>query len=238
MNTPSIYHLWADFHQATDPASVHRLHDIHATWGVVYGEGPWVPLRYPRAACERTTKDFGDTTELPFVRDMVDYALSWSKTEADVIVLTTSTICFVPGMTKTLLQAVAEKGAAMCFRWKRNLTKGVAHGGTVMPQRDLFAFTAEWWKSHSPSVPDMVMECKGWDNVLGSLMFHCGGAVLSMLTYVDVTEEKPLFQTASMRHNTKLLAAFMESHRTPKSLTPKIAFSPFRGNTVRMNPAL
>lgn len=255
---PPLLHLWSDFRPgAPDPETARRMELARMTWETEYKRGNWVPLRYHRNHAERTSASaFGDSREMPFIRDMLDYAATWSKRDDSIIVLTNADVCFTPGLTGWVLDAIASHGSAFTHRWDfaklvtRKINERHVGRGAWYPGSDAFAFTVGWWKANRERFPDMVLGCECWDLVMRNLIRLTGGTEIERAIY---HEKHASFWEQPSNHNTNpgnvhnraLSARFFRDNPTAnpndwrvRGAEAKRAFSAFFGNTVQLTPAI
>lgn len=218
---PTIIHAWTEYRgQAMDDDTARRTALARKSWAAEYQTGYWVDRRFSRRDSGRDSRGIGDPRGVPYVRDVIKHALAGAKKPSDIIALTNADVCFTPGLTGWILQAVRRHGAAFAHRWDFDrldrlclseadvMTRAKFYVGT-----DAFFFTAEWWKTHGAEFPDMLIGREHWDEVFRQLIKRYFGVQLTGAIY---HERHPSFweridQHATNRgnwHNTNLTKAW------------------------------
>lgn len=218
-------HVWSDYLSSPiDADSERRNAFARTTWDRIYSASDnWIPHRIEKV--DRTSKSaFGDTRDLPFVKDMIEQAAELCDPE-DVIVLTNADICLMPDIEDQINESVSRAGACHAARWnfggklvqqintREELRRGIWYAGT-----DLIAFTRKWWDEHGKEFPDMVLACECWDLVMRNLIKIHSGIELHEAIYHEMHQAywyKPQnFKTnPGNEHNRKLSAAWFNANR-------------------------
>lgn len=214
---PKLIHAWSDFRASkkVDENTAKRLSVARQTWQIQYDTGFWVGCEVTRDQLTRDAiTELGDTRDTPFLRDIISKAYELANPK-DIIVLTNSDTCMVPSLTGSLIDKVTAKGAAFAHRWdfgklhKPLLSECYVTNGNWYAGSDLFAFTKEWWDHNGHRLPDMVIGCEKWDEVMRQLVKATGGCEIHKSIYHEKHEnqwENPLTRASikGNRHNVKL----------------------------------
>ena len=219
-----IVHVWSDYLSVPcDPETERRNAFARETWADAYKSGNWVPHRVTKVG--RTSQSaFGDTRDLPFVKDMLRQAMDLCQ-KNDIVLLTNADICLMPDIESQVVEAVSRAGACHAARWNfagrltkklktaEELKKGVWFAGT-----DLVAFTKEWLEQHLDEFPDIVLACECWDLVMRNLIKVYSGIELHEAIYHEIHQAywyKPQhFKTnPGNEHNRKLSESWFNKYR-------------------------
>lgn len=189
----NLIHVWSDtLGESLDSSTERRNAFARNTWDKVYQTGNWISCRFSEKAAKkygRTSRVFGDTRSMPFIRDMINFAATLAADDNDIIVLTNADICFVPDITKQILTAVEEHGSACGTRWNfQRLTTPIVSlhvlkSGEWFAGTDIFCFTVKWWNDNKENFPDMVLGCECWDLVFRNLIRITKGVDLPYAIY-------------------------------------------------------
>lgn len=213
---PRIYHVWSHFADERDAETARRMDFARATWMAEYelsvvsnqpsaseseklkaesrslNASRWLECEFKRENSWRNSAEapIHDDRPMPFWRDLIDYALQQEPRDHDIIALTNSDSCFVPGLTGWVLDTVARHGAAYTHRWDfhKKLTVPLAHEAAVRrgewyPGSDAFFFTPEWWRAHGEEYPDMILGREQNDEILRQLIKRHGGVEIPAAIY-------------------------------------------------------
>ncbi len=159
-----------------------------------------VPFRPVR----RSSRNVGDNRGTPFIKDMIDAALSSGP--ENVIAICNNDIQFDRHLRGAVDESCAEFG---CY-WARRIDP-------VSRQTDLgadfFAFTRKWWFMHKHQIPDILLGHPWWDNIALRVMRWSGCNECKRLYYHIphpgvMTRQK----TAGWSHNEKLAHAWLREH--------------------------
>jgi len=223
--SPVIQHVFSH----TIPGDIETLRRYgfaRSTWYREYRASPsrWRPIPVSDGQLSRDGKSsLGDLAPVPFIRDLIQEGVKNSEA-GDIIFLTNSDVCFVPGITEKLLRLIAKHGAAFSYRWdfpapmlapvltERGLERGTWYLGC-----DAFAFSVEWWAKNGQKFPDMVLGRHCWDTVMRGLMKLEGGVNLPAAIYHEVHRSFWNFRGAAWRdslagniHNAALARKFFQ----------------------------
>lgn len=102
---------------------------------------------------------------MPFVRDMVDAAMSSGG--ENIVVIINNDIKVGVGLGDAIKRHCSSYRCYWAFRIQ-------APGHQTDGGADLFAFTREWWESNQALFPDLLLGYRWWDAILIRLMFHGG----------------------------------------------------------------
>lgn len=113
--------------------------------------------------------------QVPYVKDLLDYAAARVYSDNDLIVLTNTDTCFSADLTELLNYRQLAVGRRRDFQQLSDiLAPNEVRNGQPYCGADLFAMTAGWWKAHRDEFPDMIIGCEAWDAVLAQLMLRRG----------------------------------------------------------------
>lgn len=120
----------------------------------------------------RSSRDLGDTRKVPFIRDLLDYAVASARPEDVALLTNTDTCVTVDGIDK-LRAAFANPNLHAAYGFRHNIPGKLsgpykdlrwahADGGI-----DLIAVRPAWWQKCRDYFPsDMVMGCQWWDHIM------------------------------------------------------------------------
>ena len=176
--TRKTFHL-VNTHVSNSGNDHHRSEFAKRTWGKLYNKG-WIPCHIPDHELKRSSKDIGDTRQMPYIRDLIDRACFFAEPQ-DVIVITNNDTCIVNSALDDLKAPINRWGCAYCYRYDfhridRELTKEEALKGTWYCGNDLFAFTKAWWLKWESKYPDMLLGCEAWDYIMRQMMIMSVGS--------------------------------------------------------------
>lgn len=134
-----------------------RQREVEPTWRLL-------GARVLRFSGKRSSADLGDSLGLPFVRDMVQEAMRGGE---GVIVVSNNDVSVDPGLRDSILASCRAHGCWWAYRVDRP-------GGNPDGGIDLFAFTRSWWALHEHLMPDLLLGCRWWDNILRRIMVWSG----------------------------------------------------------------
>ena len=126
---------------------------------------------------------------LPYIKDMIEEAYSKAIKGNDIIVITNSDICFVPGLTGWILEKVRLHGAVYFHRYDFKqyqsvlISEAQAGKGKWYPGSDMFAFSKRWWFQNSENYPDMIYAREAWDMIMRNLIKKTGGTEIHKAIY-------------------------------------------------------
>lgn len=187
---PRLVHTWADWRRDWPDAETCRRMDVaEASWAMEYAAAPgyWRPAKFNIAA--RDSTHVGDTMPIPFLKDVLEHAASFCRTDSDVIAFTNSDVCFAPGITGHVLEHMTRNGCAFTHRWDFDrlyspfATEGMVRKGKFYPGSDAFFFTRAWWREHGWEYPDMLLGREKNDEVLRQLIKLHGGEEIEACIY-------------------------------------------------------
>jgi hypothetical protein len=178
---PKFLHVYG-LNGAADSETQRREAIARASWREeMTWSGRWSELAIPEAELHRNATALGDDRRMPFVRDLIEAAVSRCA-YSDVIVLSNSDVGIAPGLTGWIVEAMIRAGAAFTHRWDRHgrisrppVSEGEVCEGHWYPGSDLFAFTRAWWEAWGDRVPDLVLGREAVDLVLRHVIKQGGG---------------------------------------------------------------
>jgi hypothetical protein len=183
---PKILHVWSHFQaDGLEADTVRRMAFARATWRAEYENGCWWDCEFRAEHQKRSSGDIlSDPRPMPYVRDVIDHALTVApehRDGEDVIAFTNADVSFTPGITGWILDRMAREGCAYTHRrdfprLDRPLANEEAvRRGAWYPGSDAFFFTVAWWRKHREEFPDMVLGREQCDEVLRQLIKRHGG---------------------------------------------------------------
>lgn len=133
-----------------DKDTKQRENQARETWSLLKARMvPFQPIR-------RSSKNLGDNRGTPFIKDMIEAAISSGPEK--IIAICNNDVLFDAGLRREVDQSCAEFG---CY-WAYRLDKP---GGVTDRGADFFAFTRKWWFEHKNYVPDILLGHPWWDNI-------------------------------------------------------------------------
>lgn len=181
-------------------------------------------------APDRTSAPLGDKRAVPFLKDVIDYALARCPTDRDIIMFTNADTLLVPEawdmIRRNLHQAECVCSARADFKRIDQQIPWV--GGVSVPPpycgTDLFAFTARWWKKVRDNVPDVLLACEGWDAMLRWLVLkdNPNGNLRPVVCYHEWHDPfwaKHRFDNPGQAYNRKVLTAWCKANGYAKHLS-------------------
>lgn len=247
---PEIRHVYSAW-EAPDEATRRRLTEAKRTWESEYQLGwCWKPIPIPESSLSRDGTSVGDPRRVPFIKDLVAQAVKGAR-DQDIIFLTNSDVCFVPGLTGRLLEAVRERGSAFTYRWDFRAPLPAVYEESGVEQGtwylgcDAFAFSVQWWREHGPKFPDMLLGRPSWDTAMRALMKLTGGVNIPRSIYHE--EHRSFWYSSGggeggplggNRHNVVLVYKFFEEFHCGGNdwHTAEDRPKPFRSAIVEVSP--
>ncbi len=140
-----------------------NLHATDSHWSI------FVDGKYSRSSLS-----IGDSRQLPFVKDVIDGAMSEVKQDG-IIVLTNADTCLFPEAAAAIRREMNGRpcicsGRIDVPRCDHPFKQAELSGRRIYVGTDVFAFTPSWWNSIKDDFPDMLLACEGWDFVLWKMM--------------------------------------------------------------------
>lgn len=144
-----------------------RRQQAAASWDVIYEQGVH-PCHYWKY--ERDATSIGDRRALPFLKDVLTFALEQAG-DNDIVFLTNDDTVIHPALPDLLLRHITQHQACSSQRceYKCEMPKvsesperTASLGGTHMG-RDLFAATKNWWLRYWEQLGDPILGASDWD---------------------------------------------------------------------------
>lgn len=134
----------------------------------------WMNIVYREEDVIRNGSTIGDKRKLPFVKDMIDWAVSKSW-EGSILCLTNTDNCLTPEAPYVIREHMVKGDCCYSRRVdvadaKIPYTRDMLARSKSYAGKDLFAFTPDWWRRHRDDFPDLLLGCEGWDHVMSVLM--------------------------------------------------------------------
>lgn len=177
--------------------------------------GMWLRARYTPGLFNSGRDPIGDPIPMPYIRDLIEHGLREARPVSDVIVVSNADVCFTPGITGLIIDAVRSRGACYAHRWDfARLDRPLRSEAQVKRGRwyagsDLFAFSRAWWGQNGAELPDMIVGREHVDEVFRQLVKRTGGAEIPAAIYHEKHEsywERPDVRSTNPgnRHNRRL----------------------------------
>lgn len=222
---PTVFHSWCDWRKGFDA----RIAFARSTWHPELSNANYVDMEFKKCAAFRDSQSMlGDTRDMPFVRDMVDFACAGLSADnsTDIIVLTNSDIGLAHGAIGRVIEAVHRDGATYCHRWdqlhpfNRVPNRAMWKNLTFYDGSDLFAFTPKWWASNRTEFFDMLLGVEAWDGCMRHLIIMRGGSEVRKAIFHQKHRsfwEQPenFRKNVGNVYNCKLYSEFLKKHRLP-----------------------
>lgn len=168
-----IYHVAHDLDLDGHPDR-ERILNARQTWEVLRRiDGAWQPVWFNTEG-KRTSRDLGDTRQVPYVNDLFDAGVQ-AAGEDGIVCWLNLDVCLVPETAIVIRQKL---GVGPCC-YSARVDVDNAHvrrsardllGQRVGLGTDLFAFRSSWWLSYREEFPDMFISCEAFDFMLRKLM--------------------------------------------------------------------
>lgn len=198
LGSDGIVHVFQDFGLVGSPEAKRRNDAARSTWNNL--EARLFPFQ-PK----RSSKDLRDPLGVPFIRDMVNAALS-SGSER-IIVISNNDVKLDPALKKAVIESCQRTGCYWAYRVP-------APGQPTDHGADFFAFTRAWWFQHQHLYPDMLLGYYWWDDLFVRMMRWSGCLERERLYYHEPhAGGGPARLTApGHRHNEQLALAWLGVH--------------------------
>lgn len=219
-----LIHVYNDYPERNAESRERHLF-ARSTWLNEYGNGHWIEHPVRMEHLRRSSKSFGDTRSMPFIRDLVEDAITRGQANPeDVIVLTNDDVSFVEGLGAWIGET-SDQRAAWANRWdfrklQNFLPTEIVRTGIWCVGTDCFAFTVGWWNLHKQTYPDFVLGCEAWDWVLREVIRDSGGFEIHAMLYHQ--HHQSFWQSGDNRyknpgnhHNQKLAKRWLVDHGKP-----------------------
>ena len=157
-----------------DRDGVNRLVRAYGTWRF---RPRWRTFLFIEGQYPRSSRDIGDTRNLPYVRDIIDHGVAIG-TDAAIIVFTNADICLTAEAPDAVLRAMDGKPCCFARRVDVETTKQLAAADLADKPKyfgvDLFAVRPRFWRQHAAELPDVFLACEQWDLVYKHLTMPLG----------------------------------------------------------------
>jgi len=219
LSDPTLIHVMSEYNRF-DRGAIKRYDVAKETWRRAYEEGRWSTFYVHQDTLKRNANSVGEQKPVPFVRDLLLEAVRIAGPN-DIIVFTNDDTCLIPGLTKTLLNIVPDRGALYGSRREirsfskplsmESIMSGYKHVGA-----DVFAFTQQWWEKWNHEFPDFLLSFEAWDLVLKKLILETGGVEVENTCYHEIHES--FWHTAANRecagnlYNRELTRQWLAKH--------------------------
>jgi hypothetical protein len=218
-----LIHVYSDYDRRT-AGTIGRHNMARKTWQDEYANGQWKPLPIHDRDFQRNSNSVGERKIVPFVRDLIDKGHAAMKPD-DILVLTNDDVCFVPGLTETIVEQVNTFGATYSSRWEfptitRTLQASEVFEGYKHCGADLFAWKLQWWQKWGENFGDFLLSFEAWDLVMRRIIKNLSGGSELVAGIVHASHE-PAWHTPETRecrgnlYNRAIAQAFLAKHQLP-----------------------
>lgn len=149
------------------------------SWRIIYDMGV-VPLWFNNP--QRTSSLIRDSRNLPYLKDMLGYAVDSTSLNNDIILWCNDDVVLDPRIQDWCMTDVLVNQAMSMRRFEAE------HPNDSHIGRELFAFTREWLVDNLPSIPDFLIGCPCFDIVLAAIIRNQKGI---FSTLENMTEDFP-----------------------------------------------
>ena len=182
---PKIIHVWCDWRDMSQAGdSLRRMKVAQDSWQPEYATGRWIPAEMKRTDATRDATDIGDPHNCAYIHDVMQFGLSKSKSDSDIICFSNADTGFTPGLTGNILEIVSRHGSLWTHRRdfprvdKPFVSEAEVRQGEFYPGTDLIACSVAWWKKHRAQLADYLTGREGWDEAFRQLIkYHAGGYI-------------------------------------------------------------
>ncbi len=182
-----VFHVHLTHDEATgDTRRRNKL--AEQTWKTTYRLGNWTPCPVRDRDLDRFYTD--GPRRLPYVRDVIDFALPPGIRPSDMIFFTNADTCFAPSLSEKISELVLE-GDPLAYFIRREFHRVIGfpvsyngiHEGGFYAGTDGFLFPVSWWRANRMQFPDMLIAREAWDAVLRQMLIAGGGREVSHQIY-------------------------------------------------------
>lgn len=181
--TPWIFHAWSHYQaDKVDRETMRRMDFARCTWRREQASWFWMDREFQAEHEKRSSAALDDPRPVPFVKDVIEYAIGPEWVEShDIVAFSNADVSFVPGLSGWILDRMAREECAFTHRRDfERLTHTIeseadARRGAWYPGSDAFFFTVAWWRRHRDEYPDMLLGREQSDEVLRQLIKRHGG---------------------------------------------------------------
>lgn len=168
MNEPLLIHT-VERHLVCDPQERHRRKKVLESWQVLYDSGV-IAAHYEKY--KRSALDIGDKRELPYLKDCLEYGLSFAKQDGDIVFLSNDDIILHRELPRYLRRHIAIWQCCSSHRCEYHYVQmpsmdappsEFAKSRERHIGRDLFAFTKRWLLEYWDEIPDFILGASDWD---------------------------------------------------------------------------
>lgn len=163
------------------------------------------PARLASFPAKRSSASLGDPRGMPFVRDMIEFALGGSE---DIVVISNNDIRFDGRLADEMRASCAGWGCWWAYRTEHD-------GGPTDNGADVFAFTRKWWRVHEHLFPDFLLGYWWWDDVMVRIMRWSGCPEQRRLYYHEphmATQAPSRQHTPGAQYNERLANGWLTLH--------------------------
>lgn len=173
----TIYHA-VERHLVSDPNEIQRRKKVLASWEVLYAGGV-VPCHYGEGEYKRSARGIGDKRNLPYLKDVLAFALERAQGPGEIICWTNDDIVLHRELPRALRRHVAIWDCCSSHRCEFHYRKmpsmeappamfGVYRENHI--GRDLFAFSVGWLRQYWEEIPDFILGASDFDLCLAWIL--------------------------------------------------------------------
>lgn len=180
----AIVHVFDGFEADADTSR--RMHAAQITWRASRRNwgGQIATIEHRLRNGDRSSTDVGERKRTPFVKDVLDYALSASRA-VDHFVYTNSDLSICLDAGPHIRESIDRWGCGFSQRVdfarqyfpKEPLSVASlarSRKAVLSPGADIFWFTRQWWEDHRADFPDALVGFEGWDFCMKHAMMLSG----------------------------------------------------------------
>lgn len=211
---PEVVHVWTEHDGNIPDDTRRRIAFAKSTWASAEF-ATWKAAPYC-STMGRTSANIGDPRPVPYLRDMIAYAIERAHDETSIIAFTNADSCLTPGVAGLVYDATRAYGAAFAHRYdfgrpigRPLVNETQVRRGSWYPGSDGFFFTVKWWRKYGTEMPDVLVGREHVDEVFRQLIKRHGGVALPAAIYHEKHAsywDRPLIRELNQgnRHNRKL----------------------------------
>lgn len=172
MNEPLLIHC-VERHLVVEPNERHRRKKAVDSWNWLYEARGVTPAHYTEY--KRSAKDIGDKRELPYLKDCLEFGMSFARKPEDIIFWTNDDNILHKDLPKALRRHIAIWSCCSSHRCEFHYTpmpsmdappSEFARARESHIGRDLFAFTKAWLVEYWDEIPDFILGASDFDLAL------------------------------------------------------------------------
>lgn len=179
-------------HEITDEKEIQRRSKALASWDSLYKGGRVIPVHY--STYKRTAIEIGDSRRLPYLKDVLEKALTRCR-KNDLVMFTNDDIILHPQLPEVLLRHLKLFDACSSQRVEFHYhpmpsldcsPAAFASRAEWHMGRDLFGFTRQWLERNWDEIPDFILGASDWDLCLAAMIRYKKGYDTTKSGFLDV----------------------------------------------------